>query len=156
MREAEGCTTTSYPKFPTETERTKKERTETLSFLLFFSFSFSFYAFWFCSVAFVCDWGAYSNTQLEQIDALFLRTFFIPLLNFLTESNGVKHGIEGKELELATMEDVIVNQSKFRRICVFCGSSHGKKRSYQDSAIELANELVTNFPIFLFGSLFAL
>lgn len=32
--------------------------------------------------------------------------------------------------------------SRFRRICVFCGSSHGKKRSYQDAAIELGKELV--------------
>ncbi|CAK9323176.1 unnamed protein product [Citrullus colocynthis] len=46
------------------------------------------------------------------------------------------------------MEGLIVNhemkqQSKFRRICVFCGSSQGKKRSYQDSAIELGKELVS-------------
>ncbi|KAF5195400.1 Cytokinin riboside 5'-monophosphate phosphoribohydrolase [Thalictrum thalictroides] len=33
--------------------------------------------------------------------------------------------------------------SKFKRICVFCGSSHGKKTSYQDAAIELAKELVS-------------
>ncbi|KAK8371373.1 hypothetical protein V6Z12_A01G241500 [Gossypium hirsutum] len=32
-------------------------------------------------------------------------------------------------------------QSKFKRICVFCGSSQGKKRSYQDAAIELGREL---------------
>ncbi|RWV96356.1 hypothetical protein GW17_00040944 [Ensete ventricosum] len=32
--------------------------------------------------------------------------------------------------------------SKFRRICVFCGSSQGKKSSYQDAAIELGKELV--------------
>lgn len=32
--------------------------------------------------------------------------------------------------------------SKFKRICVFCGSSQGKKSSYQDAAIELGNELV--------------
>ncbi|KAB2098279.1 hypothetical protein ES319_A01G227500v1 [Gossypium barbadense] len=32
-------------------------------------------------------------------------------------------------------------QSKFNRICVFCGSSQGKKRSYQDAAIELGREL---------------
>jgi hypothetical protein len=38
--------------------------------------------------------------------------------------------------------------SRFRRICVFCGSSHGKKRSYQDAAIELGNELV-NFVLLL-------
>lgn len=33
-------------------------------------------------------------------------------------------------------------QSKFKRICVFCGSSQGKKRSYQDAAVELGKELV--------------
>lgn len=33
-------------------------------------------------------------------------------------------------------------ESKFRKICVFCGSSQGKKTSYQDAAIELGKELV--------------
>ncbi|KAG0493791.1 hypothetical protein HPP92_004785 [Vanilla planifolia] len=33
-------------------------------------------------------------------------------------------------------------QPKFKRICVFCGSSQGKKKSYQDAAIELGKELV--------------
>ncbi|KAK4798990.1 hypothetical protein SAY86_024355 [Trapa natans] len=32
--------------------------------------------------------------------------------------------------------------SRFRRVCVFCGSSPGKKASYQEAAIELGNELV--------------
>ena len=32
--------------------------------------------------------------------------------------------------------------SKFKRICVFCGSSPGKKASYQEAAIELGKELV--------------
>ncbi|KAK8930839.1 Cytokinin riboside 5'-monophosphate phosphoribohydrolase LOG7 [Platanthera zijinensis] len=32
--------------------------------------------------------------------------------------------------------------SRFRRICVFCGSSPGKKASYREAAIELGNELV--------------
>jgi len=32
--------------------------------------------------------------------------------------------------------------SKFKRICVFCGSSPGNKSSYKDAAIELGNELV--------------
>ncbi|OAY51600.1 cytokinin riboside 5'-monophosphate phosphoribohydrolase LOG1 [Manihot esculenta] len=32
--------------------------------------------------------------------------------------------------------------SKFKRICVFCGSSPGKKNSYKDAAIELGKELV--------------
>lgn len=48
-----------------------------------------------------------------------------------------------------SMEGVISNHemkpSKFRRICVFCGSSQGKKKSYQDSAIELGKELVIFF-----------
>lgn len=35
--------------------------------------------------------------------------------------------------------------SKFKRICVFCGSSQGKKTSYQDAAIELGKELVKPF-----------
>lgn len=35
-----------------------------------------------------------------------------------------------------------MKQSKFGRICVFCGSSQGKKTSYQQSAIELGKELV--------------
>ncbi|KAK9940108.1 hypothetical protein M0R45_016783 [Rubus argutus] len=36
-----------------------------------------------------------------------------------------------------------MNQSKFKRICVFCGSSPGKKSSYKDAAIELGEELVS-------------
>jgi predicted Rossmann-fold nucleotide-binding protein len=38
-----------------------------------------------------------------------------------------------------------LRQSRFKRICVFCGSSQGKKPSYHDAAIELANELVIIF-----------
>ncbi|KAK7261340.1 hypothetical protein RIF29_27649 [Crotalaria pallida] len=34
-------------------------------------------------------------------------------------------------------------QSKFKRICVFCGSSPGNKTSYKDAAIELGSELVS-------------
>ncbi|KAF3637255.1 Cytokinin riboside 5'-monophosphate phosphoribohydrolase LOG3 [Capsicum annuum] len=33
--------------------------------------------------------------------------------------------------------------SKFRRICVFCGSSQGKKNRYQAVAIELGKELAS-------------
>ncbi|CAD5330677.1 unnamed protein product [Arabidopsis thaliana] len=32
--------------------------------------------------------------------------------------------------------------SRFKSICVFCGSSNGNKASYQDAAIDLAKELV--------------
>ncbi|RVW20820.1 Cytokinin riboside 5'-monophosphate phosphoribohydrolase LOG7 [Vitis vinifera] len=37
------------------------------------------------------------------------------------------------------MEDT---RSRFKRICVFCGSSSGKKASYQEAAVELGKELV--------------
>ncbi|KAJ4749806.1 Cytokinin riboside 5'-monophosphate phosphoribohydrolase [Rhynchospora pubera] len=33
-------------------------------------------------------------------------------------------------------------RSRFRRICVYCGSAKGRKSSYQDAAIELGKELV--------------
>ncbi|XP_068661939.1 cytokinin riboside 5'-monophosphate phosphoribohydrolase LOG7-like [Aristolochia californica] len=33
-------------------------------------------------------------------------------------------------------------KSRFKRICVFCGSSPGKKSSYQEAAVQLGNELV--------------
>jgi predicted Rossmann-fold nucleotide-binding protein len=34
------------------------------------------------------------------------------------------------------------SSSRFKRICVFCGSSQGKKTSYHDAAIDLSKELV--------------
>ncbi|XP_074586948.1 cytokinin riboside 5'-monophosphate phosphoribohydrolase LOG1-like [Curcuma longa] len=43
----------------------------------------------------------------------------------------------GKGLEL-----VAEKGSRFRRICVFCGSQCGKKSSYQEAAVELGKELV--------------
>ena len=46
-------------------------------------------------------------------------------------------------------EAVAPAPSRFRRICVFCGSSHGKKRSYQDAAIELGKELVNSVLLLL-------
>ncbi|PIN26709.1 hypothetical protein CDL12_00535 [Handroanthus impetiginosus] len=33
-------------------------------------------------------------------------------------------------------------RSRFKKICVFCGSSSGKKPSYQEAAVELRKELV--------------
>ena len=45
-----------------------------------------------------------------------------------------------------------MQKSKFGRICVFCGSSQGKKSSYQDAAVDLGNELVFTyvFPSFIY------
>ncbi|RXH97597.1 hypothetical protein DVH24_009922 [Malus domestica] len=42
------------------------------------------------------------------------------------------------------IESEMKQQSKFRRICVFCESSQGKKSNYQDVAIELGKELMLN------------
>ncbi|PHT80077.1 Cytokinin riboside 5'-monophosphate phosphoribohydrolase LOG3 [Capsicum annuum] len=36
-----------------------------------------------------------------------------------------------------------MKQSKFKNICVFCGSSTGKKSIYKEAAIELGRELIT-------------
>ncbi|CAO2169218.1 unnamed protein product [Urochloa humidicola] len=33
--------------------------------------------------------------------------------------------------------------SRFKKICVFCGSSQGKKTNYQDAAVDLAKELIS-------------
>jgi hypothetical protein len=52
--------------------------------------------------------------------------------------------------EETTAEVAMVVQSRFRRVCVFCGSSHGKKKIYQDAAIELGKELVNSFICFFF------
>lgn len=39
------------------------------------------------------------------------------------------------------MEGKLVS-SRFKSVCVFCGSSTGKRNCYRDAAIELAQELV--------------
>ncbi|WMV56066.1 hypothetical protein MTR67_049451 [Solanum verrucosum] len=36
-----------------------------------------------------------------------------------------------------------MKQSKFKKICVFCGSSPGKKSGYKEAAVELGKELIT-------------
>jgi hypothetical protein len=46
-------------------------------------------------------------------------------------------------------------RSRFKRVCVFCGSSTGKRECYKDAAIELGQELVLIFlyipPKFVFS-----
>ncbi|GLJ53312.1 hypothetical protein SUGI_1136550 [Cryptomeria japonica] len=45
-------------------------------------------------------------------------------------------------MDMETVE-MINTRSRFKRVCVFCGSSPGKKSSYQDAAVELGKELVS-------------
>ncbi|KAK4490273.1 hypothetical protein RD792_000937 [Penstemon davidsonii] len=40
------------------------------------------------------------------------------------------------------MENTRINASRFKRICVFCGSSSGKNPSYQLAAIQLGKQMV--------------
>ncbi|MBA0850402.1 hypothetical protein Goshw_029159 [Gossypium schwendimanii] len=40
-------------------------------------------------------------------------------------------------------ENKAVKSSRFKRVCVFCGSSSGKRNCYRDAAVELGKELVS-------------
>ncbi|CAJ2675191.1 unnamed protein product [Trifolium pratense] len=40
------------------------------------------------------------------------------------------------------MEEGYTRSSKFKRVCVFCGSNSGKRQVFSDAAIQLADELV--------------
>ncbi|KAK8580776.1 hypothetical protein V6N13_143836 [Hibiscus sabdariffa] len=40
-------------------------------------------------------------------------------------------------------ENKALNSSRFKRVCVFCGSSSGKRNCYGDAALELGRELVS-------------
>ncbi|KAK1262720.1 Cytokinin riboside 5'-monophosphate phosphoribohydrolase LOG3 [Acorus gramineus] len=42
-------------------------------------------------------------------------------------------------------------KSRFKRVCVFCGSSSGKRGCYQDAAIELGKELVARKVDLVYG-----
>ncbi|KAK1272627.1 Cytokinin riboside 5'-monophosphate phosphoribohydrolase LOG5 [Acorus gramineus] len=46
------------------------------------------------------------------------------------------------ESETGKEGKALVVKSRFNRVCVFCGSSFGKRDCYQDAAIELGKELV--------------
>ncbi|KAJ6794611.1 cytokinin riboside 5'-monophosphate phosphoribohydrolase LOG7-like [Iris pallida] len=47
-----------------------------------------------------------------------------------------------EESKKEMVKKVEESSSKFSRICVFCGSSSGKKSSYKEAAVELGKELV--------------
>ncbi|XP_074591366.1 cytokinin riboside 5'-monophosphate phosphoribohydrolase LOG1-like isoform X3 [Curcuma longa] len=49
------------------------------------------------------------------------------------------------------MEAVMEAESRFKRVCVFCGSSPGKRSSYQDAAVELGQELVARKVDLVYG-----
>lgn len=49
-----------------------------------------------------------------------------------------------------------IKQSKFKNICVFCGSSAGKRSIYKEAAIELGRELVRKILLEIFLGFFSL
>ncbi|XVE94444.1 hypothetical protein REPUB_Repub02eG0009000 [Reevesia pubescens] len=48
-------------------------------------------------------------------------------------------------------ENKAVNSSRFKRVCVFCGSSSGKRNCYRDAALELGKELVSRSLDLVYG-----
>lgn len=46
---------------------------------------------------------------------------------------------------------VAARSSRFKRVCVFCGSSTGKRNCYQDAAVELGKELVARKVDLVYG-----
>ncbi|KAF6172475.1 hypothetical protein GIB67_006988 [Kingdonia uniflora] len=48
-------------------------------------------------------------------------------------------------------EGMIVLKSRFKSVCVFCGSSTGKRDCYRDAALELGKELVTRSLDLVYG-----
>lgn len=129
-----------HTKLPT-LHKSEKRKTEFLTFLLsvlLFLFLFTLFlppllplSLHFCSVQ-----GAFTQIPTSKINLLHA-LFLFPLLKL-----SLTQFISRKQMEGLIMNHEMKPLSKFRRICVFCGSSQGKKRSYQDSAIELGKELV--------------
>lgn len=48
---------------------------------------------------------------------------------------------------------VVGKSSRFKRVCVFCGSSSGKRECYKDAAIELGQELVHSNILYIYLSI---
>ncbi|KAL3539134.1 hypothetical protein ACH5RR_002500 [Cinchona calisaya] len=49
------------------------------------------------------------------------------------------------------MEEKGVRRSRFKRVCVFCGSSSGKRECYREAALELGQELVARKMDLVYG-----
>lgn len=47
------------------------------------------------------------------------------------------------EMKIGSEESRSSSRSRFKTVCVYCGSSPGKRNSYQDAAVELGKELVS-------------
>jgi len=83
----------------------------------------------------------YIYTHIAASPLQILTLFCSLILNpFLCSQNFPSHTPQMEE-----------TKSKFKRICVYCGSSSGNKASYQEAAVELGEEMVILFPHFHFS-----
>lgn len=57
-------------------------------------------------------------------------------------------------LERGSASKVVLfeSMSKFKKICVFCGSNSGNRDVFSDAALDLGNEMVRN--LYCFSSVF--
>lgn len=72
------------------------------------------------------------------------KTTHLLLISQLSSTSSLLAREEKKEKPQRARE-MEETKSRFKRICVFCGSSSGKKASYQEAAVELGKELVNPF-----------
>ncbi|CAH2076704.1 unnamed protein product [Thlaspi arvense] len=56
--------------------------------------------------------------------------------------NFKKNKRQDKKMQTDLVERMEIVKSRFKRVCVFCGSSSGNRDCYRDAAIDLAQELV--------------
>ncbi|KAG8494939.1 hypothetical protein CXB51_012370 [Gossypium anomalum] len=95
-----------------------------------------------------------SPNHTPKLSILFYFALFIEAEDISFVSSKIKN------TKVRKMEgDMEMKPSKFKRICVFCGSSPGKKSSYKEATIELGRELVLVLPLpssVLFHPCFAL
>uniref|UniRef100_A0A452XH80 Cytokinin riboside 5'-monophosphate phosphoribohydrolase n=3 Tax=Aegilops tauschii subsp. strangulata TaxID=200361 RepID=A0A452XH80_AEGTS len=73
--------------------------------------------------------GAAPAAEMEMKPALALPEPSRGVGGIGEDSDGVRVAAEGRA-------------SRFRRICVYCGSAKGRKASYQDAAVDLGKEMV--------------
>lgn len=71
---------------------------------------------------------------------------FLSCLKTQEMEGGEENNISKQGTTMETSEGGGV--SKFRRLCVYCGSRSGYKSTYSDAALELAKLLVNHKPLY--------
>lgn len=96
--------------------------------------------------------GLYKHTHIGYYTEVTSDNYFSSVLISVCHQqrkNSAKYREGEREIGREMERDGEMKHSRFSRICVFCGSSQGNKSSYQDAAIQLAQEMVFYyFPLF--------